>query len=109
MKKTILFEGFYDTDSGYEFDMPMFLVQPVIRMFEAGNSGEVERIIEDYFIDWDIDGKPWKDENGLSKAAVRKDFESSKLKNKRFKYWSAMVEYESEDLFSYEIHEKTGF
>ena len=105
----ITFEGFYDTDSGHDFDMPMFMVSPCVQMVDVGNSGYAENMVEDYFIDWDIDGKKPRNHKGLLMSQVKKDFTASKKKGKRFKYWKAVVEYDPKNLMEFDILEKVGW
>jgi hypothetical protein len=112
MKKIVL-EGFYDLNSGYEFDMPCFLVKPVIRLFDIGSAGEIDRIVEDYMIDLS-EGEIWKDDKCLSDISVEKDFTKAVKGSKRFKHWKVIIDFDDtkdydEEEFDYNIVKQKGF
>lgn len=51
-KQRLVFEGFYDNDSGWEFDLPVYLMRPVRRLYIGGSGeGKIQDLIEDYVID----------------------------------------------------------
>lgn len=112
MKKIIKFEGFADYGSGNEFGLPIVMVHPKRLMTDDhGNIGGVEHMIEDYMIDLSLEMKP-KHDPYLSKNRVDEDFEKAKKGNKRFKKWSAVVEYDTNSFaydFGFDIVKKTGF
>jgi hypothetical protein len=66
-------------DDGWEFDCPVVILDPVIRVYEDGRS--LDRAIEDLLIDACIDGKisdheawRWKDAPGGARGYLRRKF-----------------------------------
>ena len=101
----IVFEGFYDYESGWEFDMPIHVVKPVYRTCCGGNSGHIENIIEDLMISLDLDGEVKEEELSgfhlydkgfrwpyISTTAMQHFYKARKGKARRgIKYWKAVV------------------
>jgi hypothetical protein len=51
MRQVTTFEGWYDEDGGWEFDMPVYMVKPILGYTEAGSGvGGVEELVEEYLI-----------------------------------------------------------
>lgn len=93
MKKIIEFEGFADLKSGWEFDMPIVMVSPKRLMGSYGNMGGVEEMIEDYILHLSLGENP-KNDSDLKKSLVEADLARAKKGSKRFKHWTATVEYD---------------
>lgn len=109
MKKTIKFEGFADFNSGAEFGLPIIMVSPKRLITEDhGNIGGAESMIEDFILDLDIGDIP-KHDPYLKKSLVDKDLQRAKKGSKRFRRWSAIVEYDSEDENLYKYVKRQGF
>lgn len=109
--KTIELEGIYDLNSGNEFGIPCLLIKPVLKYYDIGSPGEVERIVEDYMIDL-ADNIKWKEESGFSRRKILRDYDRALKGSKRFKIWSVTIEYDEEKLkkeTKYEVIKKKGF
>lgn len=91
----LMFEGFFDYESGWEFDMPIHMVKPVYRTGEGGSLGEVEQMVETFMIDLDLDGSVKEEpiHEGLrfpyrERTAMSYFYRSRKGKaRKGIKYW----------------------
>ena len=49
-KKIIEFEGFADQNPGWEFDMPVYMVKPMLMYGEDGNARGFDNLVEEYLI-----------------------------------------------------------
>lgn len=107
MKKQINFVGLFDFKSGNDFGLPVLVVEPYVEVRDGNNIGEVEHIIEDYMINLSMNELP-KSET-LDMLVVQSDFEKAKKGSRRFKKWTALVEYDDLDPIEYNILKKTGF
>jgi hypothetical protein len=109
MRKRLEFEGFCDLNSGWEFDMPVFLVSPIRLMHEAGSaSGGIEEVLENYMLNLDLKD-PNRSDKHLDKAVLLAAFESAKKRSRRYRYWSASVEYDTKAPAEFSIVKKRGF
>lgn len=102
MKKVITFEGWYDVEPGWEFDMPIYMVHPIGGEMIDGNPGGVETLVEDYLIDLSI-GEPqdyFKDCDQKERKWIKSMF--TRAKNKRAResiyYWKRVVEIDTVQL-----------
>lgn len=101
MIHTIVFEGFVDYEAGWEFDMPVMMVKPVIMAGDGGNSGHIDDIVEIYCIDLSM-GRVWKDEKPSKSgfiwpyrtATFHSHFRKAKAGKARrgIEYWSRTVQ-----------------
>lgn len=100
-KITTTFEGWYDENPEWEFDMPVYMVNPVGGYIEAGNSGGVENLIEDYQIAISNGDKP-DDYFENCEAKEKKYIKSmcTRAKNKKARegitYWKQVIEWDTE-------------
>ena len=109
--KQIIFEGYYNENAGWEFDIPIALVHPICQFFDChSNTGGIEDIIESYMVDLSLDNNIHEFEY---KDNLIKEFRDIKIGKKSGNYWKAVVEYDESkiktDDFDYEIIETDGW
>lgn len=102
MKQITAFEGYYDEEAGWEFDMPIIMVLPTFRWGEGGNSGHVDSMVEDYLIDWGCDGQQPEDEScdDFEMSTIKEEFEAAKEgkpKSPGQSYWKRVIEWDPND------------
>lgn len=100
MKQITVFEGIIDTDSGWNYDIPIILIKPVYRFCIGNNLGYINNIIEDYMIDVSL-GLPEeqitpKEED--AKLYFQQQYERAKKNKGNMKYWSRTIEWDPSDL-----------
>jgi len=101
MKKQIVFEGFYDEDPGWEFDMPVWTMKPY-KLYDcnANSSGQgIWSSIEEYFIALSM-GEILTDDECCNNKATKSMFTRAKNGHSResVKYWKCVVEYDDETI-----------
>jgi hypothetical protein len=111
MKQVATFEGWLDTEPGWEFDMPVFMVSPIMGYMEAGNDGGIDYLIEEYFITLFME----EDENGKAIGSldeypyqveedwirrIKINFNNAKKGKSRngISYWRRVVEWDDQDI-----------
>jgi hypothetical protein len=110
----IVFEGFYDDESGWEFEMPYFVLTPYRAAWQPTGSayGLEQDVVEDYMIDmacgfpWvsaassrsDVDNANWPEIERAFNAAKRAHETGTKLNGKYggVHYFRFVVEYDPE-------------
>lgn len=110
--KTLVFEGFIDTLSGWEFGLPAFVLAPYKAFWldmNGASVGDIDRLIDDHMVDMAIDhdtGEKLADRRieTASDADVERAFEAAKRahesgaklngKYKGVRYWKRVVEYD---------------
>ena len=94
MKKIIL-EGYYDTDSGWEFEMPVVLMSPTVELYHANSVGCINNFIEDFIIDLDFFGLHGGQQDCLDDYLdASNSYDLAKKGHETLKYWMAEVEYD---------------
>jgi hypothetical protein len=101
-KRVIEFEGFCDQEPGWEFDMPLYMVAPILGYSEGGNLGEAETMVEDYLINraCGIKNEPYEPEDESELRSIRSVFARAKKGTARdgIYYWRRKVEVDDDDL-----------
>lgn len=110
-KQTTVFEGFFDQEPGWEFEMPAFMVNPIMGYVEVG-SGEagIDQLIEEYlisrFMKQDENGKAIGDDDEFMCQIDPRDIDYAKKRFRRVKkrraprgifYWKRVIEWDDED------------
>lgn len=104
--QTIVFEGLYNTDSWYEFDTDCVMISPhLIWSDNAGNSGSIDLMVEDYIIDLDCGLGRDKDDDiwRMPKDELMKEFEEAKKNGssgepgRQWQYWKRTIEFSVDD------------
>jgi hypothetical protein len=91
-QRVIVFEGFADTEPGWEFDMPVYMIRPVKQEGCGGNVGYAENMIEDYLIELYPADEPESEEGDWS--GVMRQFRRAREgegKPDRLVYWRRVV------------------
>jgi hypothetical protein len=101
-KRTIVFEGYADQEPGWEFDMPIYMVNPVLGYMEHGNVGAAENLVEDYLIDLSIKQDytdAYEPECTAELISIKSLFSRAKKGTAResIVYWHNTVEIDDED------------
>lgn len=100
-KRIIEFEGFADQEPGWEFDMPVYMVKPVLGYAEWGNVGVAENLVEDYLIDMSVNGEysAYEPECTAELISIKSLFSRAKKGTAResIVYWHNTVEIDDED------------
>lgn len=123
MRQKTVFEGWFDQHPGWEFDMPAYMVKPILGYVEVGSgSAGIERLVEEYlisrFMTLDETGKAaGTDEEFMcpleERAAhsVRVQFGIAKKGRARpgVWYWRRVVEWDDEDQYHYNVLEGMRF
>jgi hypothetical protein len=113
MKRIIEFEGYADQYCGWEFDMPVYMVNPVLGYTEHGNWGGADYIVEDYLIDRAI-GEEYQPYEPMCKEeliSIKSTFSRAKAGKARdgILYWRNVIEVDDDDLdYSRDIEPMTG-
>ncbi|KKL65500.1 hypothetical protein LCGC14_2154400 [marine sediment metagenome] len=94
MKQTTVFEGIIDTDSGWNYDMPIILIKPAFRFCIGNNDGYIDNIIEDYMIDISLDMPANYPEREHIKVYYKQQCERAKRGRGHMKYWSRTIEWD---------------
>jgi len=114
MKRIIEFEGYADQYCGWEFDMPTYMVKPVLGYAEWGNWGIAENLVEDYLIDRAIGDEfsgAYEPECTEELISIKSIFSRAKAGKARegILYWRNVIEVDDEDLeYSRDIEPMTG-
>lgn len=124
MRQTTVFEGWYDQEPGWEFDMPVYMVKPILGYTDSAGSGPagVDELIEEYlisrFMQLDANGKAiGTDEDfvcHLEEDTIRtakRQFgiaKSGKAREGVF-YWRTVVEWDDEDESHHEVIEEISY
>lgn len=89
--KIIIFEGFGDQESGFEFDMPIYMIKPIKKYCdEAGSIYHAENMIEDYLIDLSLGDNPKNEE--MPKTIINQFYRARDGKaGKNIIYWKCKV------------------
>jgi len=99
LKQVTTFEGWYDQEPNWEFDMPVYMAHPVFGYSESGNSGGVEELIEDYQIDYFMGKREFWNPNKEEAKHIKSTF--TRAKNGRARsgiyYWKRVTEWDDED------------
>ena len=111
LKQVTTFEGWLDTEPGWEFDMPVYMVNPIIGYTEAGNDGGIDTLIEEYFLalfmEEDENGKAIGNLNEYYCQAEEEDFRRIKINFSNAKkgrsrsgisYWKKVIEWDDHDI-----------
>jgi len=111
MKRIDVFEGYYDPDCGWEFDMPVVMINPVLRESFSNNTGGIIDLVERFqdsvalFIaNPDVNRLPEDDEISLrDKKRLKRMFQRAKKRHesgnrgeKGARYWKLVVEWDSD-------------
>jgi hypothetical protein len=98
MSTTVTLEGFCE-DAGYEFDMDIFILEPIRYHNFIGNAqGGIEDTVENYAIDYSLGDKWESDEEEFGSdgwGRIRKRFNQLKKadgKRKWAQYWKRVIE-----------------
>ncbi|HEY0155441.1 MAG TPA: hypothetical protein VGB92_25820 [Longimicrobium sp.] len=88
----IVFEGFADTEPGWEFDMPVYMIYPVRVEGCGGNIGYAEDLVEDYLFELSCGNTP-ASEDGEWAGSMRqfRRARAGKGKPGRLVYWRQEV------------------
>lgn len=102
MRQITVFEGYYDLDAGWDFDMPIIMVHPIYRWGEGGNPGYVDTMVEDYMIDWIFNGGPPESEyfEPHDLSIINREFEAARQGKPKYPdqhYWKRVVEWDPDD------------
>jgi hypothetical protein len=102
MKKIIEFEGYVDQEPGWEFDMPIYMVNPVLGYTEWGNAGAADNLVEDYLIDLSLKqnySDAYEPECTAELISIKSTFTRAKKGTARdgIIYWHNTVEIDDED------------
>jgi hypothetical protein len=100
MKIITFFEAIADHDSGWEFDMPIVMFNPVLIEGQAGNIQYFENMIEDYMIDISLGQKIENDEHSIYNINQCKRYKNLYLNKKSRKgviYLMANIEWDTSD------------
>lgn len=101
-KEKIVFEGFCDHEPGWEFDMPVYMINPILAYAEGGNLGAADTMVEDYLINRSIgeENTPYEPENETELRSIKSIFARAKKGTSRegVYYWKRVVEVDDEDL-----------
>lgn len=89
MKMT--FEGYGDLGAGWDFMMPLVLVEPVMQMHDVGSIDDADGVIEGYIMEISLGETPTSDP-ALDRALVRRDFRSARKGSRRFCYFRQEVD-----------------
>ena len=114
MKRIIEFEGYTDQDCEWEFDMPTYMVKPVLGYAEWGNWGAADTLVEDYLIDRAIGSEfssAYEPECKEELISIKSIFSRAKAGKARegILYWRNVIEVDDEDLeYSRDIEPMTG-
>lgn len=114
MKRIIEFEGYTDQNCEWEFDMPTYMVKPVLGYAEWGNWGIAENLVEDYLIDramGDEFSGVYEPECTEELISIKSIFSRAKAGKARegILYWRNVIEVDDEDLeYSRDIEPMTG-
>ena len=103
------FEGFYYPDCGWEYDMPIVMVKPVLVDSFGGNTGYIDDIIENYMIDVSLalekGTEEPKDEVTKDRKTIlamfnraKKRCESESDSGKGAIYWKKVIRWNPENL-----------
>lgn len=86
--RTIVFEGFGDTEPGWDFDMPVYMIRPVKREGIGGSVHYAENMVEDYLIDLSL-GDEIADDPGVNWKYVMRLWRRAKRgeRPQRLIYW----------------------
>jgi hypothetical protein len=111
MKRTTIFEGYFDQNCGWEFDMPAFMVKPTLGYVEVG-SGQagIDQLVEEYlisrFMEQDESGKAIGtdkdffcqiDEDIVRSTKIQFAFAKKGKARDGIFYWCRIVEWDDED------------
>lgn len=102
MKDVTTFEGWYDNNPSWEFDMPVYMVFPIGMYTEAGNPGGVDELIEDYMINRHLKTKQ-KDYLQVCDPKEKRWIKSmfTRAKNGKARrgifYWKRVIEWDPDD------------
>jgi len=99
LKQTTTFEGWYDQEPEWEFDMPVYMVKPVFGYSESGNSGGVDELIDDYMIDYSIGKREFWNPDKDEARRIKSTFSRAKNRKARYGvyYWKRVIEWDDED------------
>ena len=95
-KRIDTFEGFTDHEPGWEFDCPTYMIKPAVKYTESNQLQDT--VIEDYMIDYSLDGNPPEDEELVERRSILLQFAFAKKGKARegIVYWRRVVEWDPE-------------
>jgi len=110
-RQTTTFEGFYDQEPGWEFDMPAFMLKPIMGYVEVGSGpAGVDELVEEYlisrFMKTDASGKASGtddefmcqiDEDHIHHARMQFAYAKKGRARQGVFYWRRVVEWDDED------------
>ena len=100
-KKIIVFEGYGDHEPGWEFDMPIYMVKPILGYTEDGNMGGADVLVEDYTINLSTgdENEPYEPQCKEELISIMSQFGRAKkgIARECVTYWKRVVEVDDED------------
>jgi len=111
MKRIDVFEGYYDPDCGWEFDMPVVMINPVLRESFSNNTGGIVNLVEEFQDSLSlftenpsVNRLPEDDEISLGDRKrlqrifqrAKKRHESGNRGEKGARYWKLVIEWDSD-------------
>lgn len=111
MKVTTVFEGFYDQEPGWEFDMPAFMLKPIMGYVECGSGpAGIDELVEEYLISrfmqlgengkavgTDDDFMCQIDEDHIHHARMQFAYAKKGRARNGVRYWRRVVEWDDEN------------
>lgn len=100
MKQITVFEGIFDTDSGWDSIpiIPIILIKPAYRFHIGNSAGDIDILIEDYMIDISLDMPANYPEREHIKVYYQQQCELAKRGRGNMTYWSRTIEWDPCDL-----------
>lgn len=111
-KRVTVLEGWFDQESGWEFEMPAYMVRPILGYVEAGSGpAGVEELAEEYLLSrfWkqDDSGKAMGTDEDFWRHVDEKEIRSVKAQFARAEkgkarkgvfYWRRVIEWDDEEI-----------
>jgi hypothetical protein len=110
VKKTTVFEGWYDQEPGWEFDMPCYMNRPILGYCEPGSGpAGVDELVEEYLISrfarlengraigTDDDFFLQMDDDAVHSSRVQFALAKKGKAREGVFYWRQVVEWDDED------------